>query len=162
VIPLSERSNQCIVLRFLTKQNRYDSITTVIPNSQLGIGPGNTFQNDLLWTYIEKMYWGAKRRKADMRTLEWFVVGIGQDRTVLRTGHVIDQPQIPEMLVDIDTFAPDPHAEPEDREEAAPGVDPVGEVYGLVVVKTPLPQPELFPVEPVKPEVPRWTPPWQS
>lgn len=155
----TERSNQSIVLRFLTKQNRYDSITMTIPNSQLGIGPGNTFQNDLLWSYIEKMYWGAKRRKADMRTLEWFVIGTGAGKTVLRTGHAVDQQPIPEMVVDIDTFAPGLHAEPEDREEVD---DHPGEVYGLVVVKSPPPAPVLPFPDPPKPDPPRWTPPWQS
>ena len=156
----NERSNQCIVLRFLTKQNRYDSITITVPNSQLGIGPGANFQTTLLWSYIEKMYWEAKRRKADMRTLEWFVVGIGNGKTVPTTGHVVDQQPTPEMVVDMDTFAPDLHAEPEDREDVTLEVDPTGEVYGLVVVKSPPPVPKIpFPDLP-KPDPPRWTPPW--
>jgi len=152
----SQEANQCIILRFLTTTNRYDSITTVVPNSQLGIGPHATFQHALLWRYIENMYWGAKRRKADMRTLEWFVLGIGGDKKILKTGHVVDQAPIPGMAVDLDRFDPEPHAEPVDREVVG-----VEAKYGLVIAPTlPFESEESKPV--VKPEPPRWTPPWQS
>jgi len=163
----AQESNQCIILRFLTTTNRYDSITTVVPNSQLGIGPNTTFQHAILWRYIENMYWGAKRRKADMTTLEWFVLGIGENKTVLKTGHVVDQPPIPGMAVDLDSFDPIHHATPDDRapmsEVGAGGGD--GE-YGLVIAPT-LPfevEEAIVPTVVVKvtPPPPRWTPPWQS
>jgi len=163
----AQESNQCIILRFLTTTNRYDSITTVVPNSQLGIGPNTTFQHAILWRYIENMYWGAKRRKADMTTLEWFVLGIGENKTVLKTGHVVDQQPIPGMAVDLDQFDPTHHATPDDRapmsEVGASGGD--GE-YGLVIAPT-LPfevEEAIVPTVVVKvtPPPPRWTPPWQS
>lgn len=159
----SEKSNQCIVLRFTTKANRYDSITTIVPNSQLGLEPNTTFQHDLIARYIENMYWGAKRRKADMRTLEWFVLGIGKGRTILKTGHVVDQPPIEGLAVDIDQFNPTPHAEPADREEVRDGVGfkKVEDKYGLVIAPAlPFEEEEVKPV--AKPEPPRWVPPWQS
>jgi len=157
----AQESNQCIILRFLTTTNRYDSITTVVPNSQLGIGPNTTFQHDLICRYIENMYWGAKRRKADMTTLEWFVLGIGEDKTVLKTGHVVDQAPIPGMAVDLDQFDPTRHATPDDRAPMAEVGTGAGDgEYGLVIAPT-LP----FEVEdapaPVKPTAPRWTPPWK-
>jgi len=163
----AQESNQCIILRFLTTTNRYDSITTVVPNSQLGIGPNTTFQHAILWRYIENMYWGAKRRKADMTPLEWFVLGTGEGKTVLKTGHVVDQAPIPGMAVDLDEFDPTRHATPDDRAPmsgvGAGGGD--GE-YGLVIAPT-LPfevEEAIVPTVVVKvtPPPPRWTPPWQS
>jgi len=161
----AQESNQCIILRFLTTTNRYDSITTVVPNSQLGIGPNTTFQHAILWRYIENMYWGAKRRKADMTTLEWFVLGIGENKTVLKTGHVVDQPPIPGMAVDLDRFDPIHHATPDDRAPMTEVSEGDGE-YGLVIAPT-LPfeveEGEIpVVVEKVKPEAPRWTPPWAT
>jgi len=164
----AQESNQCIILRFLTTTNRYDSITTVVPNSQLGVGPNTTFQHAILWRYIENMYWGAKRRKADMTTLEWFVLGIGEGKTVLKTGHVVDQAPIPGMAVDLDSFDPTLHATPDDRapmDESGEG-EGDGE-YGLVIAPT-LPfevEEAIVPavvVPPIKPTAPRWTPPWQT
>lgn len=162
----AEKSNQCIVLRFITTTNRYDSITTVIPNSQLGIGSGATFQTALLWRYIENMYWGAKRRKADMRTLEWFVLGIGTGKTILKTGHVVDQAPIPGMAVELDSFNPTPHATPDDRAPMADAGKTSDGEYGLVIAPT-LPfqvEDDVAPedVEKPAPTAPRWTPPWQS
>jgi len=163
----SQESNQCIILRFLTTTNRYDSITTVVPNSQLGIGPNATFQHALLCKYIENMYWGAKRRKADMRTLEWFVMGIGGDKKILKTGHVVDQQPIPGMVVDLDRFDPEPHAMPDDRAPMAEvGAGEGDGEYGLVIAPT-LPfeveEGEIpVAVEKATPPPPRWTPPWQS
>jgi len=158
----AEKSNQCIVLRFITKSNRYDSITTIVPNSQLGIGPNTTFQYALIARYIENMYWGAKRRKADMRTLEWFVLGIGGDKTILKTGHIVDQAPIPGMVVDLDRFDPEPHAMPGERMPMSEVGDGQVEAKYELVIAPALP----FEVDEVKvivkPEAPRWTPPWQS
>jgi len=158
----SQESNQCIILRFLTTTNRYDSITTVVPNSQLGIGPKATFQHALLVRYIENMYWGAKRRKADMRTLEWFVMGIGGDKKILKTGHVVDQQPIPGMVVDLDRFDPEPHALPGERAPMSEvGDGQVEAKYELVIAPAlPFEVEEAKPA--IKPEAPRWTPPWQS
>lgn len=158
----SQESNQCIILRFLTTTNRYDSITTVVPNSQLGIGPHATFQHTLICKYIENMYWGAKRRKADMRTLEWFVMGIGGDKKILKTGHVVDQPPIPGMVVDLDRFDPEPHALPGERMPMSEvGDGQVEAKYELVIAPTlPFEVEETKPV--VKLEPPRWTPPWAT
>ena len=158
----SQESNQCIILRFITTTNRYDSITTVVPNSQLGIGPNATFQYALLWRYIENMYWGAKRRKADMRTLEWFVMGIGGDKKILKTGHIVDQAPIPGMAVDLDRFDPEPHALPGERAPMSEvGDEQVEAKYELVIAPAlPFEVEEAKPV--IKPEAPRWTPPWQS
>jgi len=152
----AQESNQCIILRFLTTTNRYDSITTVVPNSQLGIGPNTTFQHDLICRYIENMYWGAKRRKADMTTLEWFVLGIGEGKTVPKTGHVVDQAPIPGMAVDLNEFDPVRHAEPGTR-PVMNVEDATVATYELVIAPA-LP----FEVEDAKPTPPRWTPPWQS
>jgi len=158
----SQESNQCIILRFLTTTNRYDSITTVVPNSQLGIGPKATFQHALLCKYIENMYWGAKRRKADMRTLEWFVMGIGGDKKILKTGHVVDQRPIPGMVVDLDQFDPEPHALPGERAPMSEVGDGQVEAKYELVIAPALPF-EVEEAKPVaKPEPPRWTPPWQS
>jgi len=162
----AEKSNQCIVLRFITTANRYDSITTVIPNSQLGIGPNTTFQHALLWRYIENMYWGAKRRKADMRTLEWFVLGMGTGKTILKTGHVVDQAPIPGMAVELDSFNPTPHTDPDDRAPMGDTGKANDGKYGLVIAPT-LPfqvEDDVAPavVEKAAPTAPRWTPPWQS
>jgi len=154
----AQESNQCIVLRFITRSNRYDSITTVVPNSQLGIGPNATFQHALICKYIENMYWGAKRRKADMRTLEWFVMGIGGDKKILKTGHVVDQPPIPGMVVDLDRFNPVRHVAPEDRAPMSEVGDGQVEAKYELVIAPALP----FEAEEAKPVVPRWTPPWQS
>ena len=158
----SAGSNQCIVVRFITKSNKYDSITTLVPNSQLGLDPNTQFEHAILCRYIENMYWGAKRRKADMRTLEWFVLGVGDGRTILKTGHVVDEDPIPGLVVDLGTFAPTLHAQPEDRAPVESPEKKGEETYELVIAPAlPLEQEASKVVEPVK-EVPRWTPPWVS
>jgi len=158
----SAGSNQCIVVRFLTKAKQYDSITTLVPNSQLGLEPGSQFEHAILVRYIENMYWGAKRRKADMRTLEWFVLGVGDGRTILKTGHVVDQDPIPGMVVDLNTFSPTLHAQPENRAPVESSGERVEATYELVIAPTLPYDSEVPKVEEAPKVIPRWTPPWQS